>query len=105
MESMRKAGQTLRRNSRKKESAPPPPPPPPQQQPQQPQQHQQVQPPAAALPAPDPAALTAKNYRMAKELSELRVRHRDECKNVSRLTMENVSEAETSEFLIRNLTF
>ena len=39
---------------------------------------------------PEEAALTAKNYRLAKELSELRVRHREECKNVTRLTMENV---------------
>jgi len=37
------------------------------------------------------AALTAKNYRLAKELSELRVRHREECKNVTRLTMENMN--------------
>jgi hypothetical protein len=40
---------------------------------------------------PDQAVLTAKNYRMAKELSELRVRHREECKNVTRLTMENMN--------------
>ncbi|KAL7563906.1 hypothetical protein ACA910_008038 [Epithemia clementina (nom. ined.)] len=37
------------------------------------------------------AALTAKNYRLAKELSELRVRHREETKNVNRLTMENMN--------------
>mmetsp|Transcript_36063 Transcript_36063/g.41153 ORF Transcript_36063/g.41153 Transcript_36063/m.41153 type:complete len:802 (-) Transcript_36063:649-3054(-) len=37
------------------------------------------------------AVLTAKNYRLAKELSELRVRHREESKNVTRLTMENMN--------------
>lgn len=42
-------------------------------------------------PTSEEAALTAKNYRLAKELSELRVRHRDETKNVTRLTMENMN--------------
>lgn len=42
-------------------------------------------------PTQDEAALTAKNYRLAKELSELRVRHRDETKAVTRLTMENMN--------------
>ena len=37
-------------------------------------------------------SLSAKNSRLAKELSELRVRQREEAKNVSRLTMENVSD-------------
>lgn len=37
------------------------------------------------------AALTQKNYRLAKELSELRVRHREESKNATRLTMENMN--------------
>jgi len=37
------------------------------------------------------SSLTTKNYRLAKELADLRLRHRDECKNVSRVTMENVS--------------
>lgn len=46
-------------------------------------------------PSPEELALTAKNYRMAKELSELRVRHREECKAVTRLTMENVSDIYT----------
>jgi len=40
---------------------------------------------------PEEAALTAKNYRLAKELSDLRVRHREETKNVNRLTMENMN--------------
>jgi len=42
-------------------------------------------------PGNDQQALTAKNYRLAKELSELRVRHREETKNVTRLTMENMN--------------
>jgi len=42
-------------------------------------------------PTQEEAALTAKNYRLAKELSELRVRHRDESKTVTRLTMENMN--------------
>mmetsp|Transcript_28699 Transcript_28699/g.51944 ORF Transcript_28699/g.51944 Transcript_28699/m.51944 type:complete len:747 (+) Transcript_28699:42-2282(+) len=42
-------------------------------------------------PSTEEAALTSKNYRLAKELSELRVRHRDETKNVTRLTMENMN--------------
>lgn len=42
-------------------------------------------------PTQEEAALTAKNYRLAKELSELRVRHRDETKAVTRLTMENMN--------------
>uniref|UniRef100_A0A7S4HRW1 Shugoshin C-terminal domain-containing protein n=1 Tax=Odontella aurita TaxID=265563 RepID=A0A7S4HRW1_9STRA len=42
-------------------------------------------------PTHEEAALTAKNYRLAKELSELRVRHRDETKAVTRLTMENMN--------------
>jgi len=37
------------------------------------------------------SSLTTKNYRLAKELADLRLRHRDECKNVSRVTMENMS--------------
>jgi len=37
------------------------------------------------------AALTAKNYRLAKELNDLRSRHRDETKNVTRLTMDNMN--------------
>ncbi|GAX24049.1 hypothetical protein FisN_26Lh119 [Fistulifera solaris] len=40
---------------------------------------------------PDEAALAAKNYRLAKELSELRVRHREESKTVTKLTMENMT--------------
>lgn len=40
---------------------------------------------------PVEAALTAKNYRLAKELNELRSRHRDETKNVAKLTMENMN--------------
>eukprot|EP00588_Corethron_pennatum_P006649 CAMPEP_0194297014 /NCGR_PEP_ID=MMETSP0169-20130528/57738_1 /TAXON_ID=218684 /ORGANISM="Corethron pennatum, Strain L29A3" /LENGTH=1003 /DNA_ID=CAMNT_0039046683 /DNA_START=75 /DNA_END=3086 /DNA_ORIENTATION=- len=39
----------------------------------------------------DEAALTQKNYRLAKELSDLRQRHREETKNVTRLTMENMN--------------
>eukprot|EP00804_Cyclotella_cryptica_P031384 CCRYP_012194-RC/>CCRYP_012194-RC protein AED:0.36 eAED:0.36 QI:183/1/1/1/1/1/2/537/190 len=35
--------------------------------------------------------LSQKNHRLAKELSELRVRHREETKVVSRLTMENMN--------------
>ena len=42
-------------------------------------------------PTQEEADLTAKNYRLAKELSELRVRHRDETKTVTRLTMENMN--------------
>jgi len=42
-------------------------------------------------PTPEEAALTAKNYRLAKELSDLRVRHREETKNVTKLTMENMN--------------
>lgn len=41
--------------------------------------------------SPEEAALTAKNYRLAKELSELRIRHREETKTVNRLTMENMN--------------
>jgi hypothetical protein len=41
--------------------------------------------------SPEELALTAKNYRLAKELSELRVRHREECRTVTRLSMDNVS--------------
>ncbi|KAL9182193.1 hypothetical protein ACHAXT_012845 [Thalassiosira profunda] len=37
------------------------------------------------------AALGQKNHRLAKELSDLRVRHREETKVVSRLTMENMN--------------
>lgn len=47
--------------------------------------------PARRKPTPEEAALTAKNYRLAKELSDLRVRNREECKAVSRLTMENMN--------------
>lgn len=39
----------------------------------------------------DVQSLTAKNYRLARELADLRARHREEIKTVSRLTMENVS--------------
>jgi len=42
-------------------------------------------------PTAEEAALTAKNYRLAKELSDLRVRHRDETRVVTRLTMENMN--------------
>lgn len=35
--------------------------------------------------------LTTKNYRLAKELADLRLKHRDECKNVTKLTMENMN--------------
>jgi hypothetical protein len=41
-------------------------------------------------PSQEELALTAKNYRLAKELSELRVRHREECRAVTRLSMDNV---------------
>lgn len=37
------------------------------------------------------AALTAKNYRLAKELNELRCRHREETRNVTKLTMDNMN--------------
>lgn len=37
------------------------------------------------------ASLTTKNYRLAKELADLRLKHRDECKHVTRLTMENMN--------------
>lgn len=37
------------------------------------------------------STLTTKNYRLAKELADLRLKHRDECKNVTRLTMENMN--------------
>ncbi|KAL3937955.1 MAG: hypothetical protein SGBAC_007037 [Bacillariaceae sp.] len=37
------------------------------------------------------AALSSKNYRLAKELSDMRVRHREECQKSSRLTMENMN--------------
>mmetsp|Transcript_6556 Transcript_6556/g.7611 ORF Transcript_6556/g.7611 Transcript_6556/m.7611 type:complete len:591 (+) Transcript_6556:113-1885(+) len=37
------------------------------------------------------AALTVKNYRLAKELNDLRSRHRDEMKNVTKLTMDNMN--------------
>lgn len=36
-------------------------------------------------------SLTTKNYRLAKELADLRLKHRDECKHVNRLTMENMN--------------
>jgi len=72
---------------------------------QQLQQHQRLQQqvqPQQQPPQPDPfqqkrkqndelTALTTKNYRLAKELADLRVRYRDECKNVTRLTMENMN--------------
>lgn len=96
-----------------------------QQQQTQPQPQEKVQ--QRRRQNEETAALTTKNYRLAKELvsielyracpvllnvvalcshvvhshfiliafhfsqAELRVRHRDECKNVTRLTMENVS--------------
>jgi hypothetical protein len=39
----------------------------------------------------DEKALIVKNYRLAKELSDLKTKHREEAKAVTRLTMENVS--------------
>ncbi|CAJ1964062.1 unnamed protein product [Cylindrotheca closterium] len=42
-------------------------------------------------PTASEAALSAKNIRFAKELSDLRVRHREECQKSARLTMENMS--------------
>mmetsp|Transcript_8326 Transcript_8326/g.12895 ORF Transcript_8326/g.12895 Transcript_8326/m.12895 type:complete len:869 (-) Transcript_8326:157-2763(-) len=39
----------------------------------------------------DKVALSQKNHRLAKELSDLRVKHREETKVVSRLTMENMN--------------
>ena len=93
-----------------------------QQQQQQDLQQQQLQAPVRRKPTNEEAALTAKNYRLAKELvcfpffcacflycmqeldltgcfpflqSDLRVRHREECKAVSRMTMENVSHINT----------
>eukprot|EP00559_Dactyliosolen_fragilissimus_P007235 CAMPEP_0184863208 /NCGR_PEP_ID=MMETSP0580-20130426/9784_1 /TAXON_ID=1118495 /ORGANISM="Dactyliosolen fragilissimus" /LENGTH=657 /DNA_ID=CAMNT_0027361399 /DNA_START=96 /DNA_END=2066 /DNA_ORIENTATION=- len=42
-------------------------------------------------PSNEVADLTSKNYRLAKELAELRLRHRDETKTVTRLTMENMN--------------
>ena len=63
------------RNNQKKETTPSP-------EKQQPKNQSQM--------TADEAALTAKNYRLAKELSELRVRHREESKTVTKLTMENV---------------
>mmetsp|Transcript_34267 Transcript_34267/g.73008 ORF Transcript_34267/g.73008 Transcript_34267/m.73008 type:complete len:840 (-) Transcript_34267:51-2570(-) len=41
--------------------------------------------------ASDEMALSQKNHRLAKELSDLRVRHREETMVVSRLTMENMN--------------
>ncbi|GKY90361.1 hypothetical protein MPSEU_000010100 [Mayamaea pseudoterrestris] len=93
---MRKAGVALRgaTKSRRKEK---------QQHEQQssslsssPQQHIQQQQQQSAtsngsLQPEDFAAITAKNYRLAKELSELRVRHREECRNVTRLSMDNIN--------------
>ena len=52
---------------------------------------QQQQPPPRRQTNEEVAALTTKNYKLAKELADLRVRYRDESKNVTRLTMENVS--------------
>ena len=43
------------------------------------------------MPTHEEEALTAKNYRLAKELSDLRVRHRNETRTVTRLTMENMN--------------
>mmetsp|Transcript_20669 Transcript_20669/g.44913 ORF Transcript_20669/g.44913 Transcript_20669/m.44913 type:complete len:893 (-) Transcript_20669:146-2824(-) len=40
---------------------------------------------------PSEMAYNQKNHRLAKELSDLRVRHREETKVVSRLTMENMN--------------
>jgi len=37
------------------------------------------------------SSLTTKNYRLAKELADLRLKHREECKHVTRLTMENMN--------------
>jgi len=42
-------------------------------------------------PSEQEQALTQKNYRLAKELSELRVRLRDEMRTVTKLTMENMN--------------
>jgi len=55
--------------------------------------HHQTQQPTkqARKPTNEEATLTAKNYRLAKELSDLRLRHRDETKAVTRLTMENMN--------------
>jgi len=39
----------------------------------------------------DTEAFSSKNLRLAKELSELRIRYRDETKTVTRLTMENMT--------------
>jgi len=39
----------------------------------------------------DKVALSQKNHRLAKELSDLRVKHREETKTVSRLTMESMN--------------
>lgn len=48
----------------------------------------------------DEKALIVKNYRLAKELSDLKTKHREEAKAVTRLTMENVSDS--SYTLIKN---
>lgn len=57
---------------------------------------------------PAEVALTQKNYRLAKELTEVRARLRDECKTVSRLTIENVSqcnsEPEDTMYLLKTNT-
>lgn len=58
---------------------------------QQQQRQEQSQVPVRRKPTQEEAGLTAKNYRLAKELSDLRVRHREECKAVSRMTMENMN--------------
>mmetsp|Transcript_8802 Transcript_8802/g.13134 ORF Transcript_8802/g.13134 Transcript_8802/m.13134 type:complete len:577 (-) Transcript_8802:103-1833(-) len=48
-------------------------------------------PPERKPTSPEEASLTAKNYRLAKELADLRMRHREETKTVTRLTMENMN--------------
>eukprot|EP00529_Nitzschia_sp_RCC80_P015813 CAMPEP_0113499644 /NCGR_PEP_ID=MMETSP0014_2-20120614/31862_1 /TAXON_ID=2857 /ORGANISM="Nitzschia sp." /LENGTH=710 /DNA_ID=CAMNT_0000393841 /DNA_START=446 /DNA_END=2578 /DNA_ORIENTATION=+ /assembly_acc=CAM_ASM_000159 len=62
----------------------------PRQQPPQPRQQQQQQQ-QQRRQMDDVTALTTKNYRLAKELADLRVKFRDEQKNVTRLTMENMN--------------
>ena len=53
----------------------------------------------------DEKALITKNYRLAKELSDLKSKHREEAKAVTRLTMENVSMIYVFSFSLYHYSF
>jgi len=55
-------------------------------------------------PTHEEAALTAKNFRLAKELNDLKVRHRDETKTVTKLTMQNMTLATRCREALNHIT-